>query len=79
MANLNVNKNIKSKGKLCRLSNIKFKNASYFIDDKCYLNNSVEFSKSFHVVYPNELQLKRENHGLHVTFHDLYITILCGI
>ena len=36
---------------------IKFKNASRFIDDKCNLSDFGEFSKPFHVIYPNEMQL----------------------
>ena len=49
----------------------KFKNLSSFIDDECNLNGSAESPKSFHVIYPNELQLKpmSEHHRLHVTLH----------
>ena len=51
----------------------KFKNASCIFDDECNLNSSGEFSKSFHVIYPNESQKKSEHHGLHVNFLDLNI------
>ena len=43
-------------------------------DGECNLNDSGEFSKSFHVIFPNELQLKRKHQGLHVTFLDPDIT-----
>ena len=44
------------------------------ISDECNLNESGEFSQSFPVIYPNELQLKYEHHGLHATFRHLDIT-----
>lgn len=47
---------------------VQFKNVFRFIDDECDLNFSGEFSKSVHVIYPNELHLKCENHGLHASF-----------
>ena len=31
---------------------------------RCNLNGSGEFSKYFHVIYPNELQVTCEHHGL---------------
>ena len=58
---------------------IKFSNASFFIDDECNLNDSGEFSKSFHVISPNELQLKCENYELHILCLDLYISVIDGI
>lgn len=58
---------------------IKFKNSSRFIDDGCNLNDFGEFSKVFYVTYPNELQLKSQHHGLHVTFHDLDVTVVGSI
>ena len=39
---------------------IKFKNSTRFIDDQCNLNDSGEFGKSFHQIYPNNLELKCE-------------------
>lgn len=36
---------------------IKFKNLSHLIDNECNLNDSGEFSKSFHTIYLNALQL----------------------
>ena len=35
---------------------IKFKNTSLFVDDGSNLNYSAEFSKSFYVIYLDELQ-----------------------
>ena len=58
---------------------IKLKNASRFTDDVCNLNDSGEFSESFYVISPNEVQLKCDDHGLHVTFLDLDITVVDGI
>ena len=46
----------------------KFLNAMRFIDDECNLNDSSEFSRSYLETYPNHLQLKREQHGIHITF-----------
>ena len=34
---------------------VEFKNVSRFINDECNLNDSSEFSKSFHVIYLNQL------------------------
>ena len=45
-------------------------------DDECNLSDSGEFSKSFHVISPNELQLNRKHQGLHITFLDLDITVI---
>ena len=58
---------------------IKFKNASRFIDEECNSYDSGESPKSFHVIYPNELQLKFEHNGLHITFLDLDISTVDGI
>ena len=44
----------------------KFKNASRFIADECNLDASDKFSKSFHVIYTNQLQLKSKHHGLNM-------------
>ena len=51
-------------------------------DDECNLSDSGEFSKSFHVISPNELQLNRKHQGLHITFLELrwiYIFIVRSI
>lgn len=53
---------------------LKLINASRFNDDEC--NYSVEFPKSFHIIYSNELQLKCEHHGIHTTFLDLDVTVV---
>ena len=45
---------------------------SLFIDDECNLHDTGEFSKSFHAIYPNELQIK-------VPLLDVDITIVTGI
>ena len=45
---------------------------SLFIDDECNLHDTGEFSKSFHAIYPNELQIK-------VPLLDVDITIVAGI
>ena len=57
----------------------KFKYATRFIDDECNLNDDGEFGKSFHLIYPNDLELKCEHHGSHATFLDLEITVVDGI
>ena len=51
----------------------KFINAFRFIDDECNLNDHGEFSRSYHEIYPSELQLKCEHQGKHATFCDLDI------
>ena len=58
---------------------IRFKNISLFIDNKYNLYDSGEFSKSFHAIYPNELQLKCEHHGLQGPFLDLDINVAADI
>lgn len=57
----------------------KFLNAVRFIDDECNINDHGEFSRSYHEIYPRELQLKCEHQGLHATFLDLDIQIVDGI
>ena len=57
---------------------MKFRYATRFIDDECNLNDSGEFGKSFHDIYPNNLELKCEHQGSHATFLDLDITIQDG-
>jgi len=56
----------------------KFRHCFRFIDDECNINDSDEFSNSFHQIYPKELKLKCEHHGSHATFLDLDITIKDG-
>ena len=58
---------------------IKFKNATRFIDDECNLNDGGEFGRSFHQIYPNDLELKCEHQGSHATFLDLDINVTNGI
>ena len=57
----------------------KFLNAVRFIDDECNINDHGEFSRSYHQIYPRELQLKCEHQGSHATFLDLDIQIVDGI
>jgi hypothetical protein len=40
----------------------RFRHIFRFIDDLISLNDNGEFSKSFHEIYPPEMELKRENH-----------------
>ena len=56
-----------------------FVNACRFIDDECNINDSGEFSRSYHEIYPNELELKCEHQGIHATFLDLDIQIIDDI
>ncbi len=58
---------------------MKFRNATRFIDDECNLNDGGEFGRSFHHIYPNDLELKCEHQGSHATFLDLEINISDGI
>ena len=58
---------------------MKFKYATRFIDDECNLNDGGEFGRSFHLIYPRDLELKCEHQGTHATFLDLEINILDGI
>ena len=62
-----------------RYRGFKFKNCFRFIDDACTLNDSEEFQKSHHEIYPSELVLKCEHQGHHATFLDLDITIKDGL
>ena len=57
----------------------KFRYATRFIDDECNLNDGGEFDRSFHLIYPADLELKCEHQGVHATFLDLEITISDGI
>ena len=57
----------------------RFRYATRFIDDECNLNDGGEFGRSFHLIYPSELELKCEHQGVHATFLDLEITISDGI
>ena len=57
----------------------KFKYATRFIDDECNLNDGGEFGRSFHLIYPNDLELKCEHQGSHATFLDLEINVSNGI
>ena len=54
---------------------MKFRFAVRFIDDECNLNDGGEFGRSFHLIYPEDLELKCEHQGSHATFLDLEINI----
>ena len=55
----------------------KFGNVFRFIDDLSAINDGGEFEKGFKDIYPEELELKRENIGiLEASFLDLEITII---
>ena len=56
-----------------------FRYATRFIDDECNLNDGGEFGRSFHLIYPRDLELKCEHQGTHATFLDLEISILDGV
>ena len=58
---------------------MKFRYATRFIDDECNLNDGGEFGRSFHLIYPEDLELKCEHQGTHATFLDLEINISDGI
>ena len=58
---------------------MKFRYATRFIDDECNLNDGGEFGRSFPEIYPSNLQLKCEHHGLHATILDLDVTIVDGM
>ena len=58
---------------------MKFRYATRFIDDECNLNDGGEFGRSFHLIYPQDLELKCEHHGSHATFLDLEINVIDGI
>ena len=50
-----------------------------FIDDECNLNDSGEFSRSFHLIYPSDLHLKYEHNGIQAAFLELNISIVEGL
>ena len=54
---------------------MKFRFAVRFIDDECNLNDGGEFGRSYHLIYPEDLELKCEHQGSHATFLDLEINI----
>ena len=56
-----------------------YRNAARFIDDECNLNDCGEFGRSFHLIYPSDLDLKCEHNGTHATFLDLDISIIDGL
>ena len=58
---------------------MKFRYATRFIDDECNLNDGGEFGRSYHQIYPKELELKCEHHGIHATFMDLEVNARDGI
>ena len=54
----------------------KFGNTFRFIDDLAAINDGGEFERCFHDIYPQELELKKENTGsLCATFLDLELSI----
>ena len=57
---------------------MKFRYASRFIDDECNLNDGGEFGRSFHLIYPSDLELKCEHSGSRATFLDLEIIVIDG-
>ena len=58
---------------------MRYRHSNRFIDDECNLNDSGEFGKSFHQIYPPDLHLKCEHNGNHATFLDLDISIVDGL
>jgi len=52
-----------------------FHSVGRFIDDLCAINDKDEFYSCYGNIYPNQLQLKVEDHGTHATFLDLDISI----
>lgn len=58
---------------------MKFRYSSRFIDDEWNLNDNGEFGRSFHLIYPQDLELKCEHQGSHATFLDLEINIIDGM
>ena len=61
-----------------RAMHMQFRYATRFIDDECNLNDGGEFGRSFHSIYPPNLELKCDQ-GSHATFLDIDITIADGI
>jgi len=55
-----------------------FHSTNRFIDDLCALNDGGLFGRVCSDIYPEELELKRENAGTHGTFLNLDITIIEG-
>ena len=53
----------------------RFHSTYRFIDDLIAINDNNEFNNSFKNIYPSQLELKVEHHGLHATFLDLDISI----
>ena len=66
---------IKNLIRTCPKTAMKFRNAVRFIDDECNLNDGGEFGRSFHLIYPADLELKCEHQGLHATFLELEINV----
>ena len=62
-----------------KLKALRYHGSFRFIDDKCCINGSGEFGKSFQNIYPPTLDLKVEHNGNHATFLDLEIDIVEGI
>ena len=56
-----------------------FLSTKRFIDDLCAINDGGEFSRSYQLIYPDELELKVEHSGNHASFLNLDITIKDGI
>ena len=52
-----------------------FHSVGRFIDDLCALNDRDEFHDCYKKIYPKELDLKVEHHGIHASFLDLDITV----
>ena len=52
-----------------------FHSVDRFIDDLCSINDREEFLSLYKDIYPLELELKVEHHGIHATFLDLDITV----
>ena len=61
-----------------KLRAMRFRYATRFIDDECYLNDGGEFGRSYKSNDPPELELKCEHQSSHATFLDLDITISNG-
>ena len=57
----------------------KFHGCSRFIDDLLCVNDGGKFSDSYKKIYPRDLELKCEHHGIHATFLDLDIKISDGV
>ena len=55
-----------------------FHGTTRFVDDLCALNDGGEFGRSYHNIYPEELELKVEHQGQHASFLNLDINIVDG-